>query len=600
MANEDNKNIQFTGDPVAFDGVDGKRDPKVGKGRFDLIPTEVYYPLFSKADHDWLLDCHPAAIMMSIADEKFIEAIIKMTIYSYSDHMENYAASSSDFWPCVWPMLQDLAIHFQKGAEHYGERNCQKGIPLWSFKDSAMRHAAQTFEGKEDEPHKISVIWNLWMAQWTVMQEKEKEGECTPLAAEGLRLLGMRIRTPEEIEAAKSATPAEQPADALSNSALCDDLKDAVENLREVRKKLKTERFNYMSDSVQYTSITQSLDDLKKVINMLYSIAETTGIPIVTAVQRCDQEQRAKLKKFCIRMRDKMMKLNFEFGGGKDKWDKLIDEMAENAKEAGIPWPPKEPEVVPENKPTLKRDKKTVKVTMSADNIDEGTEFAKWPFTTKEVLGEAIARLNGISIQEYSVKKKLADNCKSEIQELRKLVEVIDKDVFDKAGACCNYATLSRTISMDVLLREILQRLDLINCNTKHVKQAFVSKYQDTMTKITQRMDAIKRGAVGPIETKQDDQIGGELVPIPDSWKQKREEKKAGMMKCIYVQKLRQLAEAYDRIKDLLTEINEAIDADDFRKAREFVKEFNGYNQDFIKVWNQIADKADMGDQTKQ
>ena len=43
----DNKDIKFTGDPVAFDGVEGKRDPKTGKGRFDLIPTEVYYPLFS-------------------------------------------------------------------------------------------------------------------------------------------------------------------------------------------------------------------------------------------------------------------------------------------------------------------------------------------------------------------------------------------------------------------------------------------------------------------------------------------------------------------------------------------------------------------------
>lgn len=171
----DNKDIKFTGDPVAFDGVEGKRDPKTGKGRFDLIPTEVYYPLFSKADHDWLLDCHPASILMSIANERFIEAIIKMTIYSYAEHNEHYAASSSEFWHGVWPMLQDLAIHFQKDAEHYGERNWQKGIPLWLFKDSAMRHATQVFEGKTDEPHKISVIWNCWMAQWTVMQEKEKE-----------------------------------------------------------------------------------------------------------------------------------------------------------------------------------------------------------------------------------------------------------------------------------------------------------------------------------------------------------------------------------------------------------------------------------------
>ena len=184
MPNNDNKDIKFTGNPVAFDGVEGKRDPKTGKGRFDLIPTEVYYPLFSKADHDWLLDCHPASILMEIANEKFIEAIIKMTIYAYAKHNEDYAASSSEFWHGVWPMLQDLAIHFQKGAEHYGERNCQKGIPLWSFKDSAMRHATQVFEGKTDEPHSISVIWNCWMAAWTVMQEKEKEVERKLLAVE--------------------------------------------------------------------------------------------------------------------------------------------------------------------------------------------------------------------------------------------------------------------------------------------------------------------------------------------------------------------------------------------------------------------------------
>ena len=175
--NYDNKNIRFTGDPVAFDGVEGKRDPKTGKGRFDLIPTEVFYPLFSKADHDWLLDCHPASILMSIANEKFIDAIIKMTIYAYAEHNVHYAASNSEFWNGVWPMLQDLAIHFQKGAEHYGERNCQKGIPLWSFKDSAMRHATQVFEGKKDEPHSISVIWNCWLAAWTVIKSNKTEGE---------------------------------------------------------------------------------------------------------------------------------------------------------------------------------------------------------------------------------------------------------------------------------------------------------------------------------------------------------------------------------------------------------------------------------------
>lgn len=242
--NYDNKNIRFTGDPVAFDGVEGKRDPKTGKGRFDLIPTEVFYPLFAKADHDWLLDCHPASILMSIADEKFIDAIIKMTIYAYGEHNEHYAASSSEFWNGVWPMLQDLAIHFQKGAEHYGERNCQKGIPLWSFKDSAMRHATQVFEGKKDEPHSISVIWNCWLAAWTVITSNKTEGESATIT------FGMALKI-----------------------------------LRDRRKEVKKKLFDTSSDSPEFKEKKKDIDGLKEFINDLSEISNKLNIPVVTAHQ---------------------------------------------------------------------------------------------------------------------------------------------------------------------------------------------------------------------------------------------------------------------------------------------------------------------------
>ena len=252
MPNNDNKNIKFTGDPVAFDGVEGKRDPKTGKGRFDLIPTEVYYPLFSKADHDWLLDCHPAAILMSIADEKFIEAIIKMTIYSYARHNEYYTASNSEFWHGVWPMLQDLAIHFQKGAEHYGERNCQKGIPLWSFKDSAMRHATQVFEGKTDEPHAISVIWNCWLAAWTVITtSKKNDTDKSSIASAGNKVVN----------------------------------KLAVKILHDRRKNAKKELFNIPSDSPEFKEKKNDINEMKKFINKLSQLSEELDIPVVTAQQ---------------------------------------------------------------------------------------------------------------------------------------------------------------------------------------------------------------------------------------------------------------------------------------------------------------------------
>lgn len=234
--NYDNKNIRFTGNPVAFDGVEGKRDPKTGKGRFDLIPTEVFYPLFSKADHDWLLDCHPASILMSIADEKFIDAIIKMTIYSYAEYNEHYATSTSEFWNGVWPMLQDLAIHFQKGAEHYGERNCQKGIPLWSFKDSAMRHATQVFEGKKDEPHSISVIWNCWLAAWTVITSNKKDD---------------------------------------TNKSDKTSVDMTLKILRDRRKEAKKDSY----------ALNEDIDGLKELINELSKLSNELDIPIVTAQQ---------------------------------------------------------------------------------------------------------------------------------------------------------------------------------------------------------------------------------------------------------------------------------------------------------------------------
>ena len=248
MANIDNKEIKFTGDPVAFDGVEGKRDPKTGKGRFDLIPTEVYYPLFNKAERNWFVDCHPAAIILNIANEKFIDAIIQMTIYAYSGHIENDAIQASAFWPCVWPMLQDLAIHFQKGAEHYGERNCQKGIPLWSFKDSAMRHASQVFNGEEDEPHKISVIWNLWMAAWTVITSDKKDDS-------GKTSIDMAFKI-----------------------------------LRDRRKNAKEELFDTPSDSSEFKEKKNDIDEMKKIIDDLVHLSNELKIPVVTAEQKTVQK----------------------------------------------------------------------------------------------------------------------------------------------------------------------------------------------------------------------------------------------------------------------------------------------------------------------
>ena len=333
----DNKDIKFTGDPVAFDGVEGKRDPKAGKGRFDLIPTEVYYPLFSKADHDWLLDCHPAAILMAIANEKFIEAIIKMTIYAYAKHNDDYAASSSEFWHGVWPMLQDLAIHFQKGAEHYGERNCQKGIPLWSFKDSAMRHATQVFEGKTDEPHKISVIWNCWMAAWTVITSDKKDD------TDEFNPFGMTLKI-----------------------------------IRDRRKTAKEKLFDTSSDSPEFKEKKNDIDEMKKFINALSQLANELNTPVVTAQQTSyTREEVEGIKKEAA---DKAIK-DFLNDRSPENVDRIIKEIGAQR--------------IIESLKTIPLNERRLFDTQFADLLStpEGKDRARWFYGPDDLLKDLIDRV---------------------------------------------------------------------------------------------------------------------------------------------------------------------------------------------------------------
>ena len=58
--------------------------------------------------------------------------------------------------------LRRVAIHAEKGARKYSERNWELGQPLCaSFFDSAQRHAQAWLEGLDDEDHMAAAIWNL-------------------------------------------------------------------------------------------------------------------------------------------------------------------------------------------------------------------------------------------------------------------------------------------------------------------------------------------------------------------------------------------------------------------------------------------------------
>lgn len=67
--------------------------------------------------------------------------------------------------------IHELAKAMEKGAEKYGERNIDKGIPQYSLVDSGMRHLTQYIRGDKDEKHLVSALWNI---AWAVQQDEIK------------------------------------------------------------------------------------------------------------------------------------------------------------------------------------------------------------------------------------------------------------------------------------------------------------------------------------------------------------------------------------------------------------------------------------------
>lgn len=70
--------------------------------------------------------------------------------------------------------MLEVSVHYKDGANKYEERNWEKGIPLHSFIDSAVRHYLKFVRGDKDERHDRAFIWNLLGAIWTLSNKPEQ------------------------------------------------------------------------------------------------------------------------------------------------------------------------------------------------------------------------------------------------------------------------------------------------------------------------------------------------------------------------------------------------------------------------------------------
>ena len=84
-----------------------------------------------------------------------------------------------------WEAIHQLALHCEAGALKYGERNCEKGIPLSSLLDSAFRHLSKYMMGFTDEPHLRAAFWNIAYALYHQEVNPEMQNIPNRLKGEG-------------------------------------------------------------------------------------------------------------------------------------------------------------------------------------------------------------------------------------------------------------------------------------------------------------------------------------------------------------------------------------------------------------------------------
>lgn len=151
--------IKDSGDRTEFSSG-AVRDMREGKGRCDLLPLEVVSDMLAtkKTTHD--------AILQNIA--AFMSERSTMWLFSA---LENFAADAYD--DSLPTMFLEVAKHYEEGAKKYSPDNWRKGIPVYCYIDSAVRHYLKWKRGDNDEPHDRAFVWNLLCCMWEIEYGEE-------------------------------------------------------------------------------------------------------------------------------------------------------------------------------------------------------------------------------------------------------------------------------------------------------------------------------------------------------------------------------------------------------------------------------------------
>lgn len=147
--------IKDSGDRTEFE-TGAVRDMHEGKGRCDLLPLYVISEFFGANELDVFARVH---MFQNTSDLKYL-----LIALDYFNEQRGWGKHD---------MLLEVAKHFEEGAKKYGENNWQKGIPVYCYIDSAIRHYLKWLRGDQDEPHDRAFVWNILCCIWTCVNKPE-------------------------------------------------------------------------------------------------------------------------------------------------------------------------------------------------------------------------------------------------------------------------------------------------------------------------------------------------------------------------------------------------------------------------------------------
>ena len=148
-----------------------RRDRASGKGLPTLI-SPIFAQTFIKYNKGAVKDCptmtnYRHCLLAAISGTfRLLEGIIDTDLeYAIaSDIMGAMKLQNTPDKPFaeIYPIFfQKLAKQLELGAEKYGERNWEKGMPLIEYLNSLLRHLLQWYDGDEDEPHDAAAAFNI-------------------------------------------------------------------------------------------------------------------------------------------------------------------------------------------------------------------------------------------------------------------------------------------------------------------------------------------------------------------------------------------------------------------------------------------------------